>query len=277
MRKSIHLACVFASILLALTAESLVASELENIHFGSVAMDTPAVMDKRLTPLTNYLSQVIKRPVVLTLSPDMASAIKEVSQNTVELSYLTPVAYIRSRDAGNTKLIAKTVTNNNASFQLMIVVRDDSPITTVQQLAGKKFAFGDPAALLQRAVVVNAGMPLENLGEYRFIGHYDNIVRGVLNRDYDAGILKDTMAFKWRGKGVRILYSSAHLPPYNITASSKVDDALLEKLKRAFLQLDINNPEHFKIIKGLDKKYDGFAPTSDKEYDVVRKLIEPFK
>jgi phosphonate transport system substrate-binding protein len=277
MKKSIHLVCIVASMFLAFTVDSLAAPELKEIHFGSVAMDIPAIMHKRLTPLTNYLSEVIQRPVVLTLSPNMDSAINEISQGTVELSYLTPVAYIRSRDAGNTKLIAKTVTNKKASFQLMIVVRDDSPITRVQQLAGKKFAFGDPAALLQRAVVVGAGMPLENFSEYHFLGHYDNIVRGVLNRDFAAGILKDTMAYKWKGQGVRIIYRSAFLPPYNIAASKKVDDALLEKLKQAFLQLDVNNPEHYKIIKGLDKKYNGFASTNDREYDVVRELIEPFK
>jgi hypothetical protein len=30
------------------------------------------------------------------------------------------------------------------------------------------------------------------------------------------------------------------------------------------------------IIKSLDKKYNGFAPTNDEEYDIVRKLIKPF-
>lgn len=72
------------------------------------------------------------------------------------------------------------------------------------------------------------------------------------------------------------MYSSPALPPYNIVASSNVDDKLLKKLRQAFLNLDGKNPEHLKIIKALDKKYDGFAETSDEEYDVVRDLIKPF-
>lgn len=206
----------------------------------------------------------------------MPAAIKEISKGSVELSYLTPVAYIRSHQKGNTQLIAKTVTKNKASFQLMIVVRDDSPIKTVADLQGKAFAFGDKAALLQRAVVVGAEMPLENLGRYEFIGHYDNIVRAVLNRDFDAGILKDTMAYKWEGKGIRILYASPDLPPYNIAASKNISKPMLKKLQKAFLDLDTTNPDHFPVIKALDKKYNGFAPTSDSEYDIVRKLIKPF-
>lgn len=252
-------------------------ADVQEIKFGSVAMDIPAEMHRRLKPLTKYLTDALQTPVSLQLSPDMPSAIKEVSSATVDLSYLTPVAYIKAKSKGNVQLVAKTVTHNQGSFQLMIVVRADSPIKTVNDLAGKTFAFGDVAAILQRAVVVGAGMPIEKLGEYKFIGHYDNIARGVKNGDFDAGILKDTTAFKWEKDGLRIIHSSAPLPPYNIVASSKMDPAMVEKVRTAFLKLDIKNPDHEAVIHALDSSYDGFAPTMDQEYDVVRQLVKPFE
>ena len=269
--------CYAAGVLSALLSIGVHANtETKEIVFGSVAMDTPAVMHERLKPLTNYLTKVLNREVRLKLAPDMPAAIKDLSSATVDLAYLTPVAYLRSHDTGNTRLLAKTVTNKQSSFQLMIVVAEKSPIQSVEQLAGKRFAFGDKAALLQRATVVGAGMPLDKLGSYEFLGHYDNIVRAVLRGHYDAGILKDTMAFKWKGKGIRILYSTPQLPPYNIAVSSKVDEKTFNSLRQAFLSLDVNNSEHREVIKALDKKYDGFAPTDDTEYDIVRKLIAPF-
>ena len=261
---------------LALPMASWAGDANKELLFGSVAMDIPAVMHDRLTPLTNYLSKALKRPVSLKLSPNMGAAINDTAEGTVDLAYLTPVAYLKAHKKGNAQLIVKTVTKGKASFQLMIVVREDSPIKTVEQLAGKSFAFGDKRALLQRAAVVGAGMPLENLGEYNFIGHYDNIVRAVMSGDFDAGILKDTMAYKWESKGIRILYRTPDLPPYNITASKNVDKKLLKQLQQAFLSLDGTNPNHLAVIKAVDKKYNGFAPTSDKEYDVVRELIKPF-
>lgn len=252
------------------------ADQNKEIYFGSVAMDTPAVMHRRLSPLTEYLTKELGQPVVLKLSSNMAEAISEVAKGNVDLAYLTPVAYLRSHAQGNTRLIAKTVTKGKGSFQLMIVVRNDSPIQRVEDLYGKSFAFGDPAALLQRASVVGVGLPLEKLGKYEFLGHYDNIARGVVRGFYDAGILKDTTALKWMDKGLRILVASPHLPPYNITASSKVDEALFYKMRQAFLKLDDNNPKHLVIIKALEKKYNGFHATGDAEYDVVRQLIKPF-
>jgi phosphonate transport system substrate-binding protein len=254
-----------------------VIDEASELRFGSVAMDIPAEMHRRLTPLTKYLSDTLKRPVRLKLSPNMSVAIEEVSKAEVELAYLTPVAYIKARAKGEAQLVVKTRTNGKDSLQLMIVVREDSPIKRVQDLKGRTFAFGDKAAILQRAVVVGAGMPLESLGEYKFIGHYDNIAKGVASGDFEAGILKDTTAHDWQHRGLRILHRSPPLPPYNIVASSKVDAKLLRQIRQAFLALDIRNPAHKKVIQALDDEYDGFAPASDADYDVVRQLVAPFE
>lgn len=259
-----------------LTVISVACAAKRPIRFGSVAMDIPAVMYRRLTPLTQYLSRQLNQPVVLKLAKNMPGAIRDVADGSVDLAYLTPVAYLKAHALGQVKLVAKTITDGKGSFQLMIVVRSDSPIKTVAQLRGKTFAFGDRAALLQRAVVVGAGVKLSSLGSYDFLGHYDNIVRAVLHGEYDAGILKDTMAYKWQNKGIRILYASEDLPPYNIAASKYVSDSLLRSLKAAFLKLNPHNPQQMLVIKTLDKNYDGFAKTSDREYNVVRKLIAPF-
>lgn len=264
-------------VLALLTPAAAVGQEAEReILLGSVAMDIPAIMHKRLLPLTEYLAEAVGRKVTLRLSPNMRGAIEEISRGSVDIAYLTPVAYLRAREAG-AQLVVKTVTQNKDSFNLMIVVREDSPIRTVEDLRGKRFAFGDRAAILQRAVVVGAGIPLEAFGEHLFIGHYDNIVRGVMNGDFDAGILKDTMAYDWQGKGIRILYTSPDLPPYNFSASRAVDADLVARLRDAFLALDPNNPAHLPVIHAVDVEYQGFAAGSDADYDIVRRLIQPFE
>lgn len=269
---------------LALLAISLTLAGLSNhalahgqeIRFGSVAMDTPVAMHHRLTPLTEYLSQQLGQPVVLKLSTDIKEAVDAITKGEVDLTYLTPVAYLHAHAQGG-QLVAKTVTQGKGSFQLMIVVRNGSPIHRIEELTGKSFAFGDRGALLQRAAVISAGLPLEKLGKIDFVGHYDNIARGVKRGFYDAGILKDTAALKWQEQGLRIIHTSPPLPPYNITASPQTSPAMLEKMRKAFLKLDTNNPAHRAVIKALDSEYDGFAAVNDAEYDIVRELIAPFE
>lgn len=261
------------------TGTEAAASNAETIpplRFGSVAMDTPAAMQDRLSKLTWYLSESIHRPVVLKLSSNMQAAIDAIAKGDVDVAYLTPVAYVKAHEQGNVKLLVKTITENEPSLQLMVVVSDKSAFKTIADLNGKRFAFGDKSALLQRAAVVDAGMSLGDLGEYRFLGHYDNIVRGVLNGDYDAGILNDTTTKKWMGKGIRPLYTSPPLPPYNIAVRASLDDATYEQLKRALLALSSSSARQQEIIRSLDTKYSGFEPATDSEYDVVRRLIKPF-
>jgi phosphonate transport system substrate-binding protein len=252
------------------------AADQSELLFGSVAMDIPAAMHKRLQPLTKYLSEGLGRSVKLKLSPNMDDAIHDISLGAVDLAYLTPVAYLKAHEEGGARLLVKTITGDEGSFQLVIVVKEHSPIKTVADLKGKVFAFGDKAAVLQRAVLVHAGVRLDELREYKFIGHYDNIVPAVINGDFDAGILKDTTAYKWRGKGLRILYASPALPPYNIAVSNKVSDELYKKLQALFLALNSGEARHREIMRSLDGNYSGFAPTNDREYDVIRELIKPF-
>jgi phosphonate transport system substrate-binding protein len=263
-------------ILIGLCSLPAFALQGKPLRFGSVARDSLAVMQVRLLPLTAYLSKSLGLTVELRLSTNMSRAINALSSGNVDIAYLTPVAYIKAHAKGKAQLVVRTVTDYRPSFKLMIIVRQDSPIHTVQQLAGKRFAFGDPAALLQRAVVVGAGMPLQRLGKYSFVDHYDNVVRGVLVGDYDAGIVLDSTARRWEGRGIRVLYASENLPPYNIAVSSKIDHATVKRLRDALLRLDVSTPADMSIIHTLDQSYTGFAPATDADYDIVRKLIKPF-
>lgn len=270
---------IACSLLIPALHRDVAASESapDPVKFGSVAMDTPAQMQLRLKPLINYLSKELNRPVILKLSNNMTSAINHIVSGEVNFAYLTPVAYVNARERANTKLVVKALTERRGSFSLAIIVHQSSAIKTIADLENKKFAFGDPAALLQRAVVVNAGMPLEKLNSYGFLEHYDNVVRSVLHGDFDAGIVTDTTASRWESKGIRTLYLSEQLPAYNITASSNTSETLVSKVQNALLKLDSSNPQHRPVLESLDKLNTGFAETTDSEYDIIRSLVAPFQ
>ncbi|MHB8743327.1 MAG: PhnD/SsuA/transferrin family substrate-binding protein [Sulfuricaulis sp.] len=249
----------------------------KGLIFGSGAIDIPSVMYRRLKPLTDYLASELKRPVTLRMSSSLSSTAEDLASGSIDIAYLTPVAYLKAHKMGNARAVVKIITKGKSSLTLKIVVRRDSPIKSVNDLIGKTFAFGDPAALLQRAVVVNAGIKLQQLGSYRFVGRLDNIARGVADGDFDAGILQDTIAYDWEKKGLRIIYTSPELPTYNISVSSRIPDALFIEIQRALLKLNSANPKYLKIIESLDNNYNGFAKTSDADYDLTRKLIKPFE
>lgn len=273
-----HLARRWAAALLLCIGTSLAhAAEPEELYLGSVAMDVPAEMVRRLKPLTEYLTEKTGIKISFRASPNLGSAVNELGKDFTQIAYLTPVAYIEAHDKYRAQPLVSPLTHGKSTFNLVVAVRSDSPYTGMQDLKGKKFAFGDEKALLQRAVVVGGGVKLEEFANYAFLKHYDNIAKAVLNRDFDAGILKDTIYDDFASKGLRKVYTSPPLSSYLFAVSERLPPATVKKLQAAFLELNARKPEHKAILKELDQGYDGFEPAEDKDYDAIRKLIAPFQ
>lgn len=273
-----HLARSWAAALLLCTSAGLVhAAEPEELYLGSVAMDVPAEMVRRLTPLTDYLTKTTGIKISFRASPNLGSAVNELGKDFTQIAYLTPVAYIEARDKYKARPLVSPLTHGKSTFTLVVAVRSDSPYNSMQDLRGKKFAFGDEKALLQRAVVVGGGVKLEEFANYAFLRHYDNIAKAVLNQDFDAGILKDTIYEEFAPKGLRRLYTSPPLSSYLFAVSDRLPPATVKKLRTALLELNASKPGHQAILKELDQGYDGFEPVEDKDYDAIRKLIAPFQ
>ena len=246
------------------------------INLGSVAMDIPAAMVSRMTPLAQYLSTQTGMKVSFRASPNLGSAVDDLGLGNTYIAYLTPVAYLEAREKYRALPLVSPLTHGKLTFELVVAVAKDSQITSMQQLKGRSFALGDEKALLQRAVVVAGGVKLEEFSRYAFLKHYDNIAKAVLNGDFDAGILKDTVYEAFAPKGVRKIYTSPPLSSYLFAVSGKLPAASVDKLRKAFLDLKPDTPEHKAILQGLDAGYDGFSLATDKDYDAIRLLIAPF-
>lgn len=263
---SIFLALWWAPLAVAATAE------VPPLRFGSGAMDIPAEMARRIVPLTRYLSEALDRPVVPQLSRNMQHTIDQLGASEVDLAFLTPVAYVRAQERG-ARIIAQPTTQGRKTFHLMVMTRDSGAIRSVADLGGKRFAFGDPAALLQYTTMRRARLPFQELSEIQYLRYHDVVARAVAQGDVDAGIMRESTALAWRGRGLRAIYTSPPLPSYAIAASGRLDAALFERIRDAILGLDANNPAHRAVIRALDPVYDGLVPGNDRDYDIVRDYI----
>lgn len=248
-----------------------------SVEMGSVAMDVPAEMVRRLMPLSKYISLKTGLNVTFRASPNLTSAVDDLGAGSTQIAYLTPVAYIEAHEKYGAIPLVSPLTRGKSTFNLMIVVKKDSAIKATRDLVGKKFAFGDKKALLQSAVVVSSGVKLEDFASYAYLSHYDNIAKAVLHEDFDAGILKDSVMEKFEPQGLRVLYTSPPLASYLFAVNSKLPAKTSNKIKNALLELKPDTPENKEILSVLDPGYDGFETAKDQDYNVIRKLIAPFQ
>lgn len=266
-------ACLF----LAPVASSAEKSAEETLQLGSVAMDIPAEMVKRLTPLTKYLSSKTGLNVNFHASPNLDTAVEDLGMNTTQIAYLTPAAYLEAHEKYAAIPLVNPLNKGKGTFTLMIAVHKDSPIKSISDLRGKKFAFGDKKAKLQPAVVESAGIKLDEFASYDYLNHYDNIAKAVINGDFDAGILKDTAAEKFASQGLRVIHTSPPLPSYIFAVNKNLPQKTIAKLKQAMLALKDDTEENKAILTALEKGYDGFEASDDKDFDGIRKLLSHSK
>ncbi|MBI5938697.1 MAG: PhnD/SsuA/transferrin family substrate-binding protein [Betaproteobacteria bacterium] len=249
----------------------------ESVTLGSVAMDIPVEMIKRMSALSNYLAMQTGLNVHFRPSPNLSSAVDDLGAGRTQIAYLTPVAYIEARKKyGAIPLVAPT-TRGKPHLSLVLVTKAGSGIDKPAQLKGKRFAFGDEKALLQKAAVASFGLGTGDFAEFAYLKHYDNIAKAVLAGDFDGGILKDSIAEEFRYKGLAVVGSTAPLASYVFAAHPKLPAKTRQKLRDALLALKKDGPDKTLVLEAFDVSYDGFVPIQDKDYDSVRKLIEPFQ
>lgn len=247
------------------------------ITMGSVAMDIPAEMIKRMSALTTYLASTTGYAVRFRPSPNLGSAVDDLGTGQTQIAYLTPVAYIEARKKyGVIPLVAPTA-QGRPSFSLVIGVKAGSGIQKPADLKGKRFAFGDPKALLQRAAVSSMGLGMHDFANIAFLKHYDNIAKAVLAGDFDGGILKDSVAEDFKDRGLVVVGSTPALPSYIFAVHPAMPVAVRNQLRDALLALKKTTPERAAALDAFDSAYDGFAGVEDAAYDPVRALIQPFQ
>lgn len=248
----------------------------QTITMGAVAMDAPIEMIKRMTPLADYLAKETGYVVRFRPAPNLHTAVKDLGENTVQIAYLTPMAYITAHEQYQSVPLVAPLTRGKSTFHLLVVVRRDSPHKKLTDLIGKRFAFGDPKAYLQPAVLFDAGVRREDFAVVAYLKHYDNIAKAILKGDFDGGIMKDTVYEKFAAQGLREVHRSPPLSSYVFAVNANLDSQSGHKLKHALLKLNKPSPESRAVVKSLDQSYDGFQIVSDQDYDRERALIARF-
>ena len=241
--------------------------------FGLVPLENAIKMNKSFTLLVKYIGGVLGRKLYVRLGHDYADAIREAGEGRALVSYQTPSTYIEAHEKYGLEPLVVPLAKGEPFYRSAIVVREESGISEVAQLAGKRFAFGDKKSTGSKAMpesmLKQAGVRLDDLDDYGFLGSHDNVATAVLNEDYDAGGLMLSVAEKYVGRGLVILATSDNIPQFPICASPKLSNEARRKLTQALLNL-----KDERILRALGSHVTGFAPIEDRDYDGVRAMLE---
>lgn len=234
-----------------------------------------AELHKRFTPLAAYLSKEIgSKEVVIKISQGYSQHIDAVGSEQMDLAYMGPAAYVEmTAKYGKKPLLACQEIEGKPFLHGIIIARADSPIKTLAELAGKRFAFVDRESTMgyfvPRVMLQEAGVAMSQLQQADFVKSHTNVALAVLDGYYEAGAVKDETFYAYQGKGLKLLAKSQPIHEHIFLAAAKLAEPLRTKAGQALQSL--RDPS---VLTAIQPNLTGLLPVKDEDYDPLRQIMQ---
>ncbi len=235
----------------------------------------------RFTPLTVYLADAVKKPVIIKIARDYENHIDLIGKNEVDIAFMGPASYVQMVESYGLKpLLARLEIDGKPFFQGVIIASKSSSIKSLSDLIGKRFAFGDPAStmshLVPRFMMVKAGISMDKLATFSFLANHNNVALGVLMGEFDAGAVKEEVFVHYRERGLKIIEKTPQISEHIFVSRNNLPQEILSGLREALYDLKKhkNGPA---VMSAIKSNLTGMTPVRDEQYDNLREILQTLK
>lgn len=166
----------------------LVCARAMALDFGVFPNLPPRQLIALYTPLADSLSEALGEPVRVLTAPDFATFVSRTAHGDYDLLLTAPhLAWLAQRDAGYQPLA-----QSREPLRGLLIVRADSPLHTLRDLAGRTVLTPDPLAIVALAMetrLEQTGFPLARHPRLAAGGSHTNAALRVANGQADAAIV----------------------------------------------------------------------------------------
>jgi len=248
------------------------------LRIGVLPLESPAEMHRRFTPLAEHLGARLGRPVELRVALDFAEAVDDLGAGRTRLAWLSPSTYVQAKRRHGARLLATALREGKPEQHAVVVARRDSGLRGLADLRGRTFAFGDPRStsshIVPRAMLLDAGVPLAALAAHAHLGHHDAVARAVLNGEYDAGAVMESVAVRLAGEGLVAIAQSPPIPEFCLCAAAAVPAAEREALLRELVALGAGGAGERAVLEAIAPGYTGFAAGREADYEAISAMMQ---
>ena len=275
MTRKTWLKAAVASLTLAATT-AVMAQQPTELRVGLIPSEDAQAMMRASQQVMEQLSAKTGLKVRPFVANDYNGVIEALRSGKLDVAYLGPFSYVLASQLAQAEAFAIPVAKKSgkSSYQSLIISKKDKGLTSVAALQGKTFAFVDPSSasghLFPKAGLKGDGVDTDKyFSRVIFSGSHDASIMAVANGKVDAAAVADPIFQTAIAKGhvkaedFQIIWRSQPIPESPMAWRKNLDEATKKKVAAALAE-----------IKGLpwgDRgELNGFAPTNDQAYDVVR-------
>lgn len=254
------------------------AEKPDILKMGVMPLESPADMYKRFSLLESYLAKRLNKKVELKVAVDFEETVKNIGDGTTDICYMTPSTYIEAKDKYGAEVIVMALRKGKPFHHTVIVAKEGGKINSMEDIKGHSFAFGDKrstsSCIVPMAMLKEAAIDLKDLSFYEHFGHHDDVVKAVINGEFDAGGIMESTAEKFKSQGIKFIKYSFEIPEFNICVSKKISEEEKIRIKQALLELKDDDSKGREILRAISNEYTGFIEAQDSDYDVIRGIMQ---
>ena len=249
--------------------------------FTYTPVEDPAVYANIFKPFTEYLGECTGKRVVFYQVQSNAAEIEAMRSGRLHVGGFStgPTAYAVNI-AGAVPFAVKGYADGFQGYNLIVIVKKDSPYKNLVDLKGKKLAHTSPSSnsghMAPVALFPKEGLTPDKDYKIIFSGKHDQSVMGVNSGDYDAAAVASDVFGRMVERGqvkeedFRIIYRSEKFPTSSFSYSHDLEPAFRDKMLKCFY--DYRFPEEMK--KAFDNADRFYPVTYQKDWAIVRQVAE---
>ncbi|MHC6225799.1 phosphonate ABC transporter substrate-binding protein [Pseudomonas sp. X10] len=266
--------CARLALLSLLLAPAVQAEQALTV--GLIPSEDSQAMIKSSQLVLDQLQERLGMPIKPFVASDYNGVIEALRAGKLDVAYLGPFSYVLANQVAGAEAFAVAVTKKTGSsaYHSLIIARKDSGIRTLDDLKSHTFAFVDPSSasghLFPKAGLEQSGHdPKQLFSRVIFSGSHDASILAVENRKVDAAAVADRIfsgavnAGQVKQDDFQVVWTSRDIPESPMVWRKNLDPALQQKLRIAFAAIK-------DVPWGDQGMLNGFQPTGDSAYDVVR-------
>ncbi len=255
--------------------------EKKALIFGVHSYLPATILLERFSPLTKYLEQQMGIDIHLRVSSNYQDHIDSISHNKYDFAYMGPASYVKlTSKVKDYPLLGRLSFSGKNTLRGAIIIRQNSPISSLKELKGKSFAFGDPESTLSSKVPLrmleNIGVKLTDLKLHAHLKNHHNVALAVLMGKYDAGGIKEEVFLKYQSRGLKVLQWSPEIPTHPFVACRSMSKLQVHQLKTLLQGLHLQHDAD-KILQHIKKGTTAIIPAQIEDYEQLRQFIAPEK
>lgn len=257
--------------LLILFFVSLDAKE-PSLVFGAITTVKPNIVQDRFKPFFALIQKELNTSVRFLSAPTYPLSIQNFVDGSYDFGWIGSSPYVTAmqKKPGCLRLVAAIENQYGATYNGVIVVRKDSDIHSLDDLSGKRLAFGSPSSTLSyfvpKYMLMKNGV-FDELAGKSFLGRHDKVIKNVIMGRTDAGAVKASVAETYQ-RFIRVIAKSEPFPDFAIVCTQRCSNDFYHKLKHLLLTLD----DPF-ILESIKKGAIGFTPRDDSAYNRLRDIM----